>query len=217
MRTAVASPRRAGFASRWPPSTHRDRHTGRPLHRALHPHTDLCPPLHPALHPQPAADRHPAPHPQAAPHPHPHPHPASGPHPAPAPAPDAGTVRGQAEGTTPGPVLVTTHRHDPPFAVYRSRMAAVVNVLSFAEPVTPTVFSHARAELEPRMRAIDGFHGMHVVQTSEREVVLIILGDDVATLDRVATEVGSPWMVEHVVPLLAGPPERRVGETITSW
>jgi hypothetical protein len=32
--------------------------------------------------------------------------------------------------------------------------------------------------------------------------------------DRVATEVGGPWMREHILPLLARGPERSVGEVI---
>jgi len=47
-------------------------------------------------------------------------------------------------------------------------------------------------------------------------VVLVITGDDADVLDRLAAEVGSPWMVENVVPLLAAPPERHVGPIIAS-
>ena len=95
-------------------------------------------------------------------------------------------------------------------------MAAVVNHLHFREPVDAALFERAERELGPAMRAVDGFRGLEVVQTGEREVVLVILGDTVETLDRLATEVGSPWMVEHVVPLLAGPPERHIGPTIAT-
>jgi len=95
-------------------------------------------------------------------------------------------------------------------------MAAVINVLTFAEPVDPAIFATVGAELVPRMRAIDGFEGLQVVHTGEREVTLGILADEVGTLDRIATEVGSPWMVANVVPLLAGPPDRRIGPTLAS-
>lgn len=63
------------------------------------------------------------------------------------------------------------------------------------------------------MRAIKGFRGFEVVQTSEHDV---ILGDSVEVLDRIATEVGSPWMREHVVPLLDGPPQRHIGPSLAS-
>ncbi len=90
-------------------------------------------------------------------------------------------------------------------------MAAVINHLRFRDPVDPDLFADADATLVPRMRAIEGFRGLHVVQTGEREIVLVILGDTVEVLDQIATEVGSPWMVEHVVPLLDGPPGRHLG------
>jgi len=35
-------------------------------------------------------------------------------------------------------------------------------------------------------------------------------------LDQIATEIGSPWMRENVVPLPAGPPERHIGPNIAS-
>ena len=34
--------------------------------------------------------------------------------------------------------------------------------------------------------------------------------------DRIAREVGGPWMREHIRPLLAGDTERNVGEVIAS-
>ena len=95
-------------------------------------------------------------------------------------------------------------------------MAAVVNVLSFKDPVDPAVFAAAERDMGDAMRAIEGFEGFEVVHTGAEEVVLIIRADTPETLDRIATEVGSPWMVEHVVPLLAGPPARRLGPTIAS-
>jgi hypothetical protein len=58
--------------------------------------------------------------------------------------------------------------------------------------------------------------GRPVVQTSDHDVILIILGTTEEVLDRLATEVGSPWMVANVVPLLSGPPERHIGPVIAS-
>ena len=66
------------------------------------------------------------------------------------------------------------------------------------------------------MQAIDGCGGLHVVHPGEREVTLVVLADDVGTLDRLAAEVGSPWMAATIAPLLAGTPERRIGPTPAS-
>jgi len=95
-------------------------------------------------------------------------------------------------------------------------MAAVVSTLRFKEPVDRALFVESERELADGMRAIDGFQGFHVVHTAETEVVLVILADTVEVLDQLATEVGSPWMLANVVPLLASPPDRHVGEVIAS-
>ena len=95
-------------------------------------------------------------------------------------------------------------------------MAAVVNHLHFKEPIDVALFADAERDLVPQMRAITGFRGLEVVQTSEHDVILVILGDSVEVLDQIATEVGSPWMREHVLPLLDGPPQRHIGPSIAS-
>jgi hypothetical protein len=95
-------------------------------------------------------------------------------------------------------------------------MAVVVNVLHFKEAIDAGLFERAVSELAAPMRAIDGFQSLDIVRSGEAEAVLLIAADTVDVLDRIATEVGSPWMLEHVVPLLAGPPERHVGPVIAS-
>lgn len=95
-------------------------------------------------------------------------------------------------------------------------MHAVVNQLHFADDIDPAVFAEARADLVPQMQEIDGFEGFHVIQTSGKDAILVILADCAETLDRIATEVGSPWMRANVVPLLASPPDRQLGPIIAS-
>ncbi len=95
-------------------------------------------------------------------------------------------------------------------------MAAVVNHLRFRDPVDPALFAAAEAELAPLMGEVEGFEGLYVVQTSDHDVILLIFADTVETLDRLATDVGSPWMVEHIVPLLDGPPQRHIGPVIAT-
>jgi len=46
--------------------------------------------------------------------------------------------------------------------------------------------------------------------------VLILEFASAEDADRVATEVGEPWMRERILPLLARGPERSVGEVIAS-
>lgn len=94
--------------------------------------------------------------------------------------------------------------------------AAVVNHLHFKERVDKERFSAAETDLVPQMKAIDGFRALHVVQVGDDHVILIILGDTPEALNKVATEVGSPWLSANIVPLLAAPPERHIGTVIAS-
>ena len=95
-------------------------------------------------------------------------------------------------------------------------MHAVINHLHFKAPVDRALFATAEADLAPSMRAIPGFAGFQIVEVTADHVVLVITGDDAETLDRLATEIGTPWMRENVIPLLAAPPERHIGPVIAS-
>ncbi len=95
-------------------------------------------------------------------------------------------------------------------------MQSVINQLHFQAPIDPALFSAALGSLGPQMREIDGFDAFHVIQTSPTDAIFVIVADSAETLDRIATEVGSPWMRENVVPLLSGPPERRLGPIVAS-
>jgi hypothetical protein len=104
-----------------------------------------------------------------------------------------------------------TNRLLPDYALYSRDMHAVINELSLATPIDPQVWEQARTELLPKMAAVDGFHAVHIVELSPDKVVLVILADSAEALNRIATEAGNSFMVEHIVPHLAGPPQRQVG------
>lgn len=95
-------------------------------------------------------------------------------------------------------------------------MHAVVNQLHFKAPIDIEVFVAAERDLRDAMQSIPGFAGLNIVHTTDTDAVLLIFADSAETLDRLATEVGSPWMREHVVPLLAGPPQRSVGAVVAT-
>jgi hypothetical protein len=94
--------------------------------------------------------------------------------------------------------------------------AAVINHLYFREPPDTDLFALAEQEMVPEARIWEGVAGLHIVQVTPDHFILIILGDDTEALDRFADEVGSPWMMEHVVPLLASPPERHLGPLVAT-
>ena len=95
-------------------------------------------------------------------------------------------------------------------------MAAIVDHLHFKEPIDPAIFARFEIDLVPHMRAVEGFRGLEVIETSEHDAILMILGDSIEALVQIAAEVGSPWMQENIVPLLDRPPQRHIGRTIAS-
>jgi hypothetical protein len=92
---------------------------------------------------------------------------------------------------------------------------AVVNRLSFTDPISPELVARLRDDVMPRLRAA-GCLEANVVRTGERELHLVLLFAAPGDAERTMQDVGSPWMREHVVPLLSGPTDRRVGEVVAS-
>ena len=54
------------------------------------------------------------------------------------------------------------------------------------------------------------------MQVDERHAMLVLGFPDAETEERIKSEIGGPWMREHVVPLLDAPPERWSGEVVAS-
>ena len=55
--------------------------------------------------------------------------------------------------------------------------------------------------------------GLDIAGIDNREIPEFTSAEDA---DRVASEIGGPWMREHIIPLLARGPERSVGQVIAS-
>jgi len=55
-----------------------------------------------------------------------------------------------------------------------------------------------------------------VAKVDEKHLILILEFSTAEDADRVSREVGRPWMLENIRPLLAGDTERSVAEVIVS-
>ena len=65
--------------------------------------------------------------------------------------------------------------------------------------------------------AVDaGALAARVARVDERHLILILEFAEPGDADRMAREVGGPWMREHIRPLLAGDTDRSVGDVIAS-
>jgi hypothetical protein len=90
----------------------------------------------------------------------------------------------------------------------------VVNHLHLREPAPEATLEATR---DAAQRVVDaGALGAKVASVDERHLILILEFSSAEDADRIAREVGGPWMREHIVPLLAQDTERSVGEVIAS-
>jgi hypothetical protein len=88
----------------------------------------------------------------------------------------------------------------------------VVNHLHFREPVTEETLQAAQGAMRQVVEA--GGSAARVVAVDPTHLILLLEFPSASEADRIAREVGGPWMREHVVPLLARPTERSVGEVV---
>jgi hypothetical protein len=93
-------------------------------------------------------------------------------------------------------------------------MHVVINHLHLREPLTDATAHAMQDGLEMVVDA--GGHDARVVRVDDRHLILILEFADAGDADRVAREVGGPWMRDHIVPLLDGPTDRNVGEVIAA-
>jgi hypothetical protein len=90
----------------------------------------------------------------------------------------------------------------------------VINHLRLRDPVTDATVQAARQGMELVVDA--GALAARVAKVDETHLILILEFAGAEDADRVARDVGGPWMREHIKPLLAGDTERSVGEVIAS-
>jgi len=92
------------------------------------------------------------------------------------------------------------------------RMRMVVNHLTFAEPIPASVIESARDAVQAVVEA--GGLDARLVKVDETHAILVLTFPDFETEERIKSEVGGPWMREHIVPWLAEPTERASGEVV---
>ena len=93
-------------------------------------------------------------------------------------------------------------------------MHVVVNHLHLREPLPEATVRKAQEVVKDVVDA--GGLAAQVAKVDERHIVLILEFAGPEDADRVAREVGGPWMRENIVPLLARDTERSVGEVIAT-
>jgi hypothetical protein len=90
----------------------------------------------------------------------------------------------------------------------------VINHLRLRDPMTDATLN---AMSEGVQLVVDaGGLAARVAKVDEKHLVLILEFATAEDADRIAREVGGPWMREHVRPLLEGDTDRSVAEVIAS-
>jgi hypothetical protein len=83
--------------------------------------------------------------------------------------------------------------------------------------VVHVVINHLRLrEPVPDATVDAGALAARVAKVDETHLILILEFSTAEDADRIAREVGGPWMRENIRPLLAGDTERSVAEVIAS-
>jgi hypothetical protein len=90
----------------------------------------------------------------------------------------------------------------------------VINHLRLREPVPDATVEAARVGMQLVVDA--GALAARVAKADETHLILILEFSTEEDADRIAREVGGPWMRENISPLLAGDTERSVAEVIAS-
>jgi hypothetical protein len=90
----------------------------------------------------------------------------------------------------------------------------VINHLRLREPVADATVKAIRKGAELAVDA--GALAARVAQVDETHLILILEFSSAEDADRMAREVGGPWMRENIRPLLAGDTERSLGDVIAS-
>ena len=93
-------------------------------------------------------------------------------------------------------------------------MHVVINHLRLRNPVSDATVQAAREGMQLVVDA--GALVARVAKVDETHLILILEFATAEDADRVARDVGGPWMREHIRPLLAGDTERSAGEVIAS-
>jgi hypothetical protein len=90
----------------------------------------------------------------------------------------------------------------------------VVNHLHLREPLTDATVDAAQQAVRDVVAA--GALAARVAKVDDRHLVLVLEFAGAEDANRIARDVGGPWMREHIVPLLARETERSVAEVIAS-
>jgi len=90
----------------------------------------------------------------------------------------------------------------------------VVNHLRLRDPVSDVTLEALSEGVKLSVDA--GALAARVAEVDERHLILILEFTSAEEANRIARDVGGPWMRENITPLLAGDTERSLGRIVAS-
>ena len=99
-------------------------------------------------------------------------------------------------------------------AVASNLVHVVVNHLRLSRPLPDAMVESIEKALQ--FVVDSGALAARAAKVDDTHLILILDFETAEDADRIAREVGGPWMREHIEPLLGGETERSVGEVIAS-
>ena len=92
-------------------------------------------------------------------------------------------------------------------------MYAVVNHMKLSRPLDDNIIGRMNSELMTNISQMPGVANALCVQVADDGIVVIVICESEASLQRVHHEVGSPWVGENLRPYLAST-DRKTGPVI---
>jgi hypothetical protein len=109
---------------------------------------------------------------------------------------------------------LTLREQEPAAGDSVARVHVVINHLRLREPVPDATVEAARKGMQLVVDA--GALAARLGKVDETHLILILEFSNAEDADRIAREVGGPWIQENIRPRLAGDTDRSVAEVIAS-
>jgi hypothetical protein len=94
-------------------------------------------------------------------------------------------------------------------------MFAVINTMTLAQPLDPSVTERMQDELMSDAHEVPGFLEAHFVSIGEDHAVMVVICDSVESIQALHDRVGSPWIGANLMPFLIAT-DRQVGPVLAS-
>jgi hypothetical protein len=91
----------------------------------------------------------------------------------------------------------------------------IVTTIPTKRPLVPDEVGRIERELPDLAAKMAGYRGFYWARTTDTEMLTVSIWDSQAEADTALEQI-RPWLIATLGPLMAGAPERRVGEVLVA-